>query len=266
MRQQKRRGFVFGLLAVVLAGITGLMFTSQIAALERQIGDKQQVVVLKEAIAPRTLITADVLEIKEIPRMWAHPSYVQSIDDIANQRVAVVPLEKGAIVRQTDIAPTNGLEGGWRAVSIGVNPVAVLADRVQTGSRVDVVVSYETSYLDEQGQEVKEKRTETLLSDTEVLAVLGGPQTPVAQSSSAEDENSSGQRNGFFTRSTAPTQDDTPEYKLRDVVIATLKVQPEDAQRLAYMDTYATDIRLSLRRADDRAVEPVKPLTEGDLR
>lgn len=266
MRQQKRRGFLFGLLAVVLATITGLMFTSQIAALERQIGDRQQVVVVKEPVAPRSLLTPEVLEVKEIPRMFAHPSYVQSIEDIVNQRIAVIPLEPGAIVRQTDIAPINGLEAGWRAVSLGVNPVAVLADRVQTGSRVDVVVSYETSYLDEQGQEVEEKRTETLLSDVEVLAVAGGPQTPVARSSAAEGEDDEG-NGGFLNRGgTTGNDSEPPEYKLRDVVIATLKVKPEDAQRLAYMDTYATDIRLSLRRADDRAVEPVKPLTEGDLR
>lgn len=259
MRSQKRRGFLFGLVAFVLAGITGLLFTSQVAALQRQIGDKQKVVVVRQDIAPRALLTPEVLEVTEIPRMWAHPSYVQSIEDIANQRVAVVPLSKGAIVRQSDIAPTNGLDDGWRAVSIGVNPVAVLADRVGAGSRVDIVVSYETTFLDQQGQEVKEKRTKTLLTDVEVLSVVGTPQQPVAR---AEAETEKGSMFGG-----TPAAEPRPyEYRLENVVIATVKVQPADAQQLAYMDTYATDIRLALRRPDDRAIEPLPPISEEDFR
>lgn len=265
MRHQKRRGFLFGLFAVILAVVTGLLFTSRLAALERQIGERQRVVVAKQNIDPRQLITADMLEVRDIPRMFAHPSYVQSIEDVANQRIAVVPLQQGMIIRQTDVAPTNGLEAGWRAVSIAVNPVAVLADRVNAGSRVDVVVSYETTFIDAQGEQVSEKRTRTVLSDVEVLGVAGAPRTQAQ----VQAPNASAQAQGGFFGAQPQTSPLTPStgYELRDsTVIATLKVRPEDAQQLAYMDTYATDIRLALRRPDDRAIEPLPPISEEDFR
>ena len=273
MRKQKRRGLIFGLLAFSLAIFTGFLFSSQIEALERQVGDMQQVVVAKTSIAPRTLITADMLETRQVPRMFAHPSYVQSISDVADQRVAVVALEQGTIVRQGDVAPTSGLDDGWRAISIGVNPVAVLVDRVAPGSRVDVIVSYETSFLDREGSEVKTKRAVTLLNDIEVLAVNGTPRSrttppPDAEETVQEAETSGGL--GIFgpgpdVADTVDSAYSTP-YGLRDsVVIATLKVTPENAQKLAYHDTFATDIRLSLRRNDDRAVEPLKPTSQEDF-
>ncbi len=258
MRHQKRRGLLFGALAVALAVITGLLFTSQITALERKIGDLQRVVVVKQDIPARTLLTPELLEVTELPRQWAHPAYVQSIEDVVNQRVTVVSLMKGAIIRQSDVAPINGLEGGWRAVSIGVNPVAVLADRVQPGSRVDVVVSYELTYLDEQGGQVSEKRTTTLINDVEVLAVAGGPEPEINRPlpTGEEEEEPEG----------LSEQDRKRLLRLSNDVIATLKVQPGDAQQLAYMDTYATDIRLAMRRADDRAIEPLPPVSEEDFR
>jgi Flp pilus assembly protein CpaB len=274
MRKQKRRGLIFGLLAFSLAIFTGFLFSSQIQALERQVGDMQQVVVARTSITPRTLITADMLETRQIPRMFAHPSYVQSIADIADQRVAVVALEPGTILRQADVALTSGLDDGWRAISIGVNPVAVLVDRVAPGSRVDVIVSYETSFLDREGKEVKTKRAATLLNDIEVLAVNGTPRsrtTPSASAAeSAQPEQAQPTGLGIFGSGSELTDTSsdpfsTP-YGLRDsVVIATLKVSPEDAQKLAYHDTFATDIRLSLRRNDDRAIEPLKPTSQEDF-
>jgi Flp pilus assembly protein CpaB len=274
MRKQKRRGLIFGLLAFSLAIFTGFLFSSQIQALERQVGDMQQVVVAKTSIAPRTLITADMLETRQIPRMFAHPSYVQSISDVADQRVAVVALEQGTILRQGDVALTSGLDDGWRAISIGVNPVAVLVDRVAPGSRVDVIVSYETSFLDREGKEVKTKRAVTLLNDIEVLAVNGTPRSRTTPSASAQEaapeEEAPSTGLGIFGSGSELTDTssdpfNTP-YGLRDsVVIATLKVSPEDAQKLAYHDTFATDIRLSLRRNDDRAIEPLKPTSQEDF-
>lgn len=272
MRRQKRRGLIFGLLAFGLAIFTGFLFASQIEALERQVGNMQQVVVARQAIAPRTLITADMLETREIPRMFAHPSYLQSVSDVADQRVAVVALEPGAIVRQNDVAPTSGLDDNTRAVSIGVNPISVQVDRVTGGSRVDVIVSYETAFLDSQGKEVREKRAMTLLSDVEVLAVEGAPQTrpvPQATPSEAPAEQSSAFSGVLPSQGSAPPVGSAwgSPYGLRDtVVIATLKVTPEDAQKLAYVDTFASDIRLSLRRSDDNSIEPLPPITEEDFK
>jgi Flp pilus assembly protein CpaB len=272
MRRHKRRGLIFGLLAFGLAIFTGLLFASQIEALERQLGDKQQVIVVKQPVAPRTLITADMLETREIPRMYAHPSYIQSVTDVADQRVAVVALEPGAIVRQNDVAPTSGLDDNTRAVSIGVNPISVQVDRVKGGSRVDVIVSYETTFLDSQGKEIREKRAMTLLSDIEVLAVDGSPQShaaPAATPSAPSAEQTSAF--GSILPAQASTSNSgsalSSPYGLRDtVVIATLKVSPLDAQKLAYVDTFASDIRLSLRRSDDNAIEPLPLISEEDFK
>jgi pilus assembly protein CpaB len=271
MRRQKRRGLLLGLLAFALAITTGLLFTSRIAALERQIGEMQQVVVARAPIAARTLITADMLETRELPRVYAAPSYIQSIADVAGQRVAVVELQPGDIVRQQDVAPTSGLDDGSRAIAIGVNPISVQVDRVSAGSRVDVIVSYETTALDQNGREVKTRRTIIPLQDVEVLAVAGSPQQRRASTTGAEEAQDAGGLPAIFGAGDQPASPGTGAlsgpYGLRDsVVVATLKVAPEDAQKLAYADTFASDIRLALRRSDDRAVEPMAPVSEEDFR
>ncbi len=278
MRKQKRRGLLLGMLAFALAITTGLLFSTQIEALERQVGDMQQVVVVKAPIPARTLITAEMLATKQIPRVYATPSYIQSVADIAGQRVAVVDLQQGDVVRQQDVAPTSGLDDGNRAVAIGVNPVSVQVDRVQPGSHVDVIMSYETTALDKDGREVKTRRTIVPLQDIEVLAVDGTPQSPTARSTSQKAGSAGAQANtssslpGIFrsaSTGSSALSDSTASgpYRLRDtVVVATLKVSPQDAQKLAYADTFASDIRLALRRSDDRATEPIAPVTEEDFR
>lgn len=269
MRKQKRRGLILGLLTMLLASLTGLLFTSRIAALERQIGDRQRVVVARTTIAPRTLITSDMLEERELPRQFAHPSYLQSMSDIANQRVAVIEIPAGSIVRHNDVAPVHGLESSMRAISIGANPISVQVDRVTPGSRVDVIVSYETSSIDAQGQERRTRRTITMLKDVEVLAVAGAPQTR-SQSLSPEP-TAAASDDGLFGLGAAPAVDQLNRplispYGLRDsVVVVTLKVSPADAQKLAYADTFASDIRLALRRPDDRSIEPLPPVSEEDF-
>jgi pilus assembly protein CpaB len=268
MRKQKRRGLLFGMLAVALALFTGFLFSSTIAALEKQIGDMQQVVFVKQDVEPRTLITADMLEVREIPRKFAHPSYVQSIEEVAGQRVAVTKLEPDAILRLTDVAPTSGLEDGMRAISIGVNPVAVHVDRIQPGSRVDVVVSYVDMKLDSQGKEVESRETHTVLQDIEVLAINGTPvprNDPAAEAQPEEQTTSGGIFGGI---SAAPPDSLEGRFDLEadSDVIATMKVTPEQAMQLAYMDTFATDIRLSLRRPDDDNFVPMAPVTTEDFK
>lgn len=267
MRKQKRRGLLFGMLAIVLALLTGFLFSSSIAALEKQIGDMQQVVFVKTDVEPRTLITANMLEIREIPRMFAHTSYVQSIEEVAGQRVAVTKLEPDAILRLTDIAPTSGLEGGLRAISIGVNPVAVHVDRIQPGSRVDIVVSYVDTTLDSQGQEVETRITRTVLQDIEVLAINGTPvpRNVPTEAEAAPEEETSGL---FGSIGSGPPDSLEERYDLEadSDVIATMKVTPEQAQTLSYMDTFATDIRLSLRRPDDDNFVPMSPVTPEDFK
>jgi Flp pilus assembly protein CpaB len=273
MRKQKRRGLLFGIVSIGLALATGFLFSSRIEALEQQVGEMQRVVVAKGTIAPRTLITTDMLEVREIPRRFAHPAYIQSVADVAEQRVAVIEIAEGSILRESDVAPTSGLEDDTRAISIGANPISVQVDRVVPGSRVDVIVSYETVFLDSQGQEVRTRRTVTLLHDIEVLAVAGAPQvrSTTQTDSSQQDSQQSSSIGGIFGASRdVPQATSNPfssPYGLRNsVVVVTLKATPQDAQKLAYADTFASDIRLSLRRSDDRSIEPLPPISEEDFR
>jgi len=274
VRKQKRHGLIFGMLAICLALATGFIFASRIQALEAQIGDMQQVVVMKADVPARSLITAEMLEMREIPRTYAHPSYIQSVSEVAGQRIAVTELEPGAILRASDVAPTSGLNDGWRALSIGVNPISVQVDRVNPGSHVDVIVSYETTVLDAEGRETQTRRTVILLQDVEVLAVAGAPQPRPQSAQGTEAQQPAGAGNplgGIFDSAPAATGGTSTEVDLgmgvRDtVVVATLKVSPQDAQKLAYADTFASDIRLALRRGDDRAIEPFPPVSEEDFR
>lgn len=268
MRKHKRRGLLWGMLAFSLAIATGWLFQTQVNALEQQIGARQTVVVARQPIPPRTLITADMLETRDMPQQFAHTSYIQNAADVVDQRVTLVAVEPGVPLRTSDVAPVSGLNDGFRAVAIGVNPISVQVDQVQAGTHVDVLVSYETTFLDKQGQEVRTKRTQTILQDMMVLAVNGAPQTQTASPAPSSGASSGGSFFGSAIGGTSNTNAaPTSSYSLREKgVVVTLKASPGDAQKLAYVDTFATDIRLATRRADDRAIVPVAPVMEEDFK
>lgn len=247
MRETRRRGWIFTAVALVLALITAFLFFNYLNRLEREIGEKKEVVVAAEDIPARTLIEEGMLRIETLPVKYARSSYLRDIGDAVG-RVAMVQLREGDILRGDDVlearvrvgagaALESELASQMRAVTIAVDQVTGVGGALVPGSRVDIVVSY---------AEGENNQTIVLLENKEVLAVggafVGMEVEPV------------GLEEGF-----------EPRRQTGGGGTVTLALSPQEAVRLVFMDNFAKEVRLVLRHRDDKAPQRVQPVTWQDF-
>jgi pilus assembly protein CpaB len=239
MQETKRRGWILTVIAGFLAVVTGFFFFSYLNRLERMIGDTVAVVVAAEDIPARTVLTPDLLDTLEIPRQFAHDSYVFNANDVRDY-VVIANIQAGQIIQKNMIDANAGLRPGFRAVALAADQVSSVGGNIRPGNRVDVVVSYVDGA--EQGQ------TAVLLENIEVLAV-----------------NSLLPSGSEALPGTVATSRFLPSGQMIKDAVVTLALTPEDAAQLIYMTNFGTDVRLVIRRLDEPDARPVAPVTIDDF-
>jgi pilus assembly protein CpaB len=129
-----------------------------------------EVVIAQEEIRPKTMITAQMLAVRVVPRAQANPAALGSIAE-AIGRLAKETIQPGEQVLNTRLYARDEKPGltfvipaGKRAVSVAVNEVIGVAGFVKPGDRVDVLGTFDESVV---GKTV----TTTVLQDVEVLAI-----------------------------------------------------------------------------------------------
>ena len=175
---------------------------------------------------PITELTAEELSDSQ----WVR----QTIENQIGDQFTLLQLERGDIV-QTNFLGASDLDAGLREISIAIDPVTSVGSKVLPGQRVDVVVSYEKSV---EGLPVPV--TELLLQDVEVRS----PTTDNLYTT-VEGEEEFGLASGQSGSRTS-------------VILA---VSLADAMRLTHMANFATEVRLIVRRPDDRATHEMPPIT-----
>jgi len=239
MDRAKRRGLALMVIALILATVSGCFFFTYLQRLEREIGDTIDVVAASRDIRARTLLTSEMLTMKRIPRKYALDSYVLNPADIVGTAVTLVDMHEGDILQRNTVDQNAGLDAGMRALSIAINQVTSVGGNVRPGNRVDIVVSYKT------GQE-ESGITTLLLQDVEVLAV-SSLLPPVGEE-------------GIGPARFLPTGE------LMSDATVTLALKPEDALKLIYMSNFAKEVRLMIRRLDERELAPLAPVSPSTFR
>ena len=233
----RRRGIAFIVVALALAGISGCLVFGFLHELETRSGEIEEVVAASQDIPARTLVTPDLLKLEPIPQRYFLESYILNPADIVGG-VTLVDIREGNYLLREMLDQNAGLGPGERAVSIAVNQVTSVGGNVRPGNRVDVLVSYE----DEAGSGV----TVMLLQDVEVLAVS-------TLLPSAEEGGLGPAR--FL-----------PSGELISDATVTFALNPQEAMQLAYMSNFATEVRLMIRRLDERETPPLEPVTPRTFR
>jgi pilus assembly protein CpaB len=144
------RRWVIPAVAAVLAIFTTLAVIQYLQSLRKQATvvapmRMEGVVVAKVDIAERKIVSADLLEVRQIPFTAVHPRAARRIEDVAN-RVALAQISADEQVLITKLAPA-GVNAGLsyvlpkdkRALTIAVNEVIGVAGFVFPGDRVDIV-------------------------------------------------------------------------------------------------------------------------------
>jgi pilus assembly protein CpaB len=209
------------------------------------------VLVAKQDIPARTVVTAGMVAVKQVPASLRLASAFTDSQVAIGQAVRS-PISAGEQVLTSQITSNTvelGFSGqvpaGMRAVSINVQEVVNSGNLVQPGDSVDVIGVFQvvgktvddgTVLVKDGTGQPKRLTSVTLAQDVKVLAV-------------------------------AQSFDDTPSQTPRtasktgqaDIKTVTLAVTPEDAQKIFLADEDGT-IRLALHRFDDHDTPPITPI------
>lgn len=230
MRESKKRGTIFFIVAVVLALITAFLLFVFLAGVERSAGEKVRAVVAKEEIPARTVIEESMVRLESIPRRYFQSSMFRNVESVVGLQV-VVPIERREVLRRNVMAVPLNFDKEETAITIAVNDVTGVGGHISPGDLVNVLVSYTN-------EETEETKTIVLFQNKPVLAV------------------------GAMTNYDRGIMDEfMPEFGGQQTTsTVTLALTVEEATELTYMGNFAQEVRLTLRRKNS------EPIGEGELR
>lgn len=226
-------------LILILAVIVGLtaaggiyMFLENMKKTYEVQGDFVKVTVARQQIPAKTQITAQMIELKEIPAKYINERAAVDSKEVIG-KIAKSDILTGEQVLRDKLAKdkesSDGLsfllQPGKRAVTIAVNEVSGLAGLVKPGDRVDVLGTFDLQAA--VGQE-KSSITTLLIQNVDVLSI-------------DQSTNPSAGSNQEGKKAAAPAH------------TITLSVTPEQAQPLVLCSEKGS-IRLILRPATDQEI------------
>jgi Flp pilus assembly protein CpaB len=280
MEKNKRRSVVFLGIAVLLALVAGAIFANTMVQLQRDLQETEQVVVAKRDIRAGALITPEMIEIRMTAPKYAYGSYFKSLEDIVgplkrdqfgdfvkdesgnvvdrdltDNAVALIDFVEGDLIQTDGVDKNAGLMPNMRAVSISVNRVQSVGGSVRAGNRVDILVSYKKEVEGGETGIKQEPVTEVLFQDVQVLAVSLLASTEEAGAGEVgEEEGAVGVESSGQARF-------LPSGELMDEATVTLALPLEDAVKLTYMASFGQEVRLVIRRLDEREAPEIPPVT-----
>ena len=241
---------VLGLLAAMLSW----SFIQRAGQGARQTG-LVPVVVAAQDIPVRTLVTPQMLAIKELPADARHAKAFTGVEQI-NGKVSNLPIAAGEQVlstkffaRKEDSGLAFRIPPGRRAISVTVNELISSGGLINPGDFVDVITVFSGTEGGNQASQAipaNQDSAAMVLQNIEVLAVAQSLQGPTAEPTGA---------NAVAGQVTGNRPDSRQEAIARpNARTATLAVTPEEAQKLILAEEKGK-IRLALRGVDDH--EPV---------
>jgi len=127
---------VIGLLAITLAigaGIYGRnVYLKEVST--------YQVPVPVTALPAYTVLSADMFQMRDMPRAMESLPYYQSIDTLAG-KISTVPLPSGLPVPQANVVPVAEFrlaDASFEVLSIPVDPVSAVGGQVRIGERINL--------------------------------------------------------------------------------------------------------------------------------
>jgi pilus assembly protein CpaB len=262
MRITRKQALVIAVACGILAAALSYTYLRRAAAAKTQQPQAPTTVGVVTAQAPVPVgkrIEPGMTVVKQVPQDQAPAGSFKTSEEVEGW-VAVVPIGVGDPITQSNVRePTSALGLSFmipedmRAVTVPVDDVSGLSGLIKPGDHVDILATFELK--DDSAI------TRTVLQDVEVLALsttmIAAEAPKPAAAPAAEGEKGKAPAGGGQA---APPQGETP----KKYPTATLAVTPGDAQKLVLADAKGK-LRLTLRRAGDRAFSAVAPAVNWDL-
>lgn len=165
------------LLIVIVSIFIGSMNNSKTAQSEQLAVEEtvavttqmQKVVVVKQDIAARSTLTAEMIDIQELPAEYIHPMAIISTEDAIN-KLTLIPLNAGEQLLSTKIADPDTdylsymLKEGYVAYTVPISELTTNAGMLRVGDKVHVLGEFAAGVAGEDLQHF-------VLTDLTVLAL-----------------------------------------------------------------------------------------------
>lgn len=207
MNPRQRRGVLFMLVALLIAGGVFLVVFQYVARVGSAVGPTTTVYRAAEPIEAYETLTDASLVADEVPTRWLSDAAQVDVAELLDRKVGVA-LAEGSVVTSDVLVPPSDLSATEREVAIEVDAVTGIAGRVEPGDFVDIYAVF----ADVPGlpQQVR-----VLVRSVRVVSVSG-----------------------------EQTVQDEEELAEATVIPVTLALEPNDALAVTYAAAFAAEVRL----------------------
>ncbi len=220
MNPRQRRGALLMALSVIGGIAVFLSVSSFVADVEAQVGPLQSVVRLTADVPAFQPIPADALEVVDMPARWRPVLAIGGTREVDGMVLANA-LPAGTMLQGGDLIQPPSIGQGEREIAILVDAETGVAGNIGVGDIVDVVAT-------RQGLEGEVPRAEIAIEGARILSIGA---TQVAE---GVDPSTGG-------------------FAANEVVPITFVLPTSDVLRLAYIESFATTVRLALRSPIDNS-------------
>lgn len=144
MNPRQRQGLL--LVTIAAAGLLGvfLLIANYVSNVSKQVGPKEQVLVLLRPLPAYQQVTAGDLGEISVPQKWA-PANALTTPDEAIGLISSTPLAAGTDLEQSMLTQEPLLQAGNLEIAINIDAESGVAGQISQGSLVDVIAAYGSS-------------------------------------------------------------------------------------------------------------------------
>ncbi|WP_030800905.1 Flp pilus assembly protein CpaB [Streptomyces sp. NRRL S-337] len=238
MNSRQRRGVILLLLSVLCAVGAFVGVLSVIRNVESKVGPEKTAYRLKTDVAAYKALDPGQFEKVKMPQRWLPPTAVTDLDQVSG-KIAVTPLKKGSLLQDDMIVERPALKAGQQEIAIMIDAATGVAGKINPGARVNIYATFE-------GKRPEDKPvSKVIVSAAQVIDV--GKLTPL-EAKDPGDTNAANRQAG-------------------EAVPITFALNTQDAQRVAYAESFASHVRLALLAPGSEATIPPSQRTytlDGD--
>jgi pilus assembly protein CpaB len=222
MNSRQRRGVVLLVVSVLCAAAAFAGVLAVVGDARSQVGPKVTAYELGTDVPAYTALTPAQVHRISVPKRWLPDTAIRDTGEFQG-KIAAVPLKKGSLLQSDMVADRPELAAGQMEIAIMIDAETGVAGKITPGSRVNIFATF-----------AGKKDTDPDVSKI----IVSGAQVIDVGEIKAFDKNEDAQR--------LSTQG----------VPITFALGAEDAQRVAFAESFARHVRLALVAPGDTAAPP----------
>jgi pilus assembly protein CpaB len=189
---------------------------------DSKVGPEKTAYELNQDLAAYQALTPGQFTRVSMPSRWLPHTAVTDLGAL-NGKIAAAPLAKGSLLQSDMISAQPELQPGQEEIAIMVDAETGVAGTVYPGDQVNIFATFAA------GGQGQQPESRIIVSNARVIEI--GKITEASQTSDQSDDRTVGQQ-----------------------VPITFALSAEDAQRVAYAESFATRVRLALVAPDSPSV------------